>query len=345
MPPARNRSHDPHAHHRLRRTSITPTATTPKPSKGVQRRWRIPLRIPSIRKPPQLVRWDLLGVFLSFLWGAVNSRTLPPFVRVWVYKAWSYVFKVNMDEIPVPLEEFNSLRDFFSRPLKAGVRPITPLGMCSPVDAKIVSCGEVTQDLVTEVKGISYSISGFLGKDWDNIRAGTNTKLYHCVLYLAPGDYHRIHSPEQWLISGRRHFPGTLFPIAPSVGRLIPNLLALNERVALIGTRPDHGFFSMTAVGAYNVGSMSFKFDPAIRTNALVRDWRNPNLRYFSMRGVGTYAYRLDYTQPIKAEKGEELGLFNLGSTVVLIFESENFEFDLKTGDRVQMGQLLGRDI
>ncbi|PRP87056.1 hypothetical protein PROFUN_04792 [Planoprotostelium fungivorum] len=317
------------------RTSITSNIAPANP-KGVQRRWRIPIRIPSIRKPPQLVRWDLLGVFLSFLWGAVNSRTLPPFFRVWVYRAWAYLFKVNLDEVPIPLEEFNTLRDFFSRPIKQG---------CSPVDAKVVSCGEVTQDLVTEVKGISYSISGFLGKDWETIKAGINSKLYHCVLYLAPGDYHRIHSPEQWLITGRRHFPGTLFPIAPSVGRLIPNLLALNERVALLGSRPDQGFYSLTAVGAYNVGSMSFKFDPAIRTNAVVRDWRNPNLRYFSMRGVGTYAYRMDYSHPIKADKGEEIGLFNLGSTVVLIFESRDFEFAVKTGDKVRMGQLLGKDL
>ncbi len=84
--------------------------------------------------------------------------------------------------------------------------------------------------------------------------AEAQTKLFHMVIYLAPGDYHRIHSPARFTVEASRHFPGTLFPISPLVARLIPNLFSLNERVVLSGAWP-HGFFSITAVGAYNVPS------------------------------------------------------------------------------------------
>ncbi len=92
------------------------------------------------------------------------------------------------------------------------------------------------------------------------------------VVYLAPGDYHRIHAPAHFSIEHSRHFPGTLFPISPLVARMIPNLFALNERVVLSGQWP-HGFFSMTAVGAYNVGSMTFDFDRVIQVRLVADMW------------------------------------------------------------------------
>jgi len=168
-----------------------------------------------------------------------------------------------------------------------------------------------------------------------------DTKLYHCVLYLAPGDYHRIHSPIEWEIEKSRHFPGTLFPISPLFGRIIPNLFALNERIVMSGNWSE-GFFSLTAVGAYNVGSISLNFDESIKTNNITRDFRCGNLRYFSFGGVGTHLYENCYDNPIVIQKGEEIAKFNLGSTVVLIFESNNFEFCVKPGQHIKMGQKLG---
>jgi phosphatidylserine decarboxylase len=162
------------------------------------------------------------------------------------------------------------------------------------------------------------------------------TKLFHMVIYLAPGDYHRIHAPVAFNIRNLRHFPGTLFPISPLVARLIPNLFSLNERVVLSGSGP-FGFFSMTAVGAYNVGSMSFNFDKSVITNRLRRDFRNPNLRMFTFGGCGCYAYNSTYPgDGIRLAKGQELGRFNLGSTVVLIFEAPaDFTFTVLPGDKV----------
>merc|ERR1711916_142766 len=122
---------------------------------------------------------------------------------------------------------------------------------------------------------------------------------------------------------------GTLFPISPLVARLIPNLFSLNERVIAVGDW-EYGtrFFAQALVGAYNVGSIEIHFDSATKTNRLLRDFRCPNLELFSFGGVGCFAYNRKYDTPIEVAQGEELGLFNLGSTVVLVFEAPlDFEF------------------
>ena len=94
--------------------------------------------------------------------------------------------------------------------------------------------------------------------------------LYQCVLYLAPGDYHRFHSPVPWTVRLRRHFPGHLLSVSPALVARIPGLFSINERVAYLGEW-QHGFFSMTAVGATNVGSVVVGFDPSLNTN--LRKW------------------------------------------------------------------------
>lgn len=89
---------------------------------------------------------------------------------------------------------------------------------------------------------------------------GTETQLYHCVIYLAPGDYHRFHSPAEWQVSYRRHFPGKLLSVRPTFVSWFPNLFNVNERVIYFGEW-KYGFFSMAAVGATNVGSVRVYFD------------------------------------------------------------------------------------
>lgn len=165
---------------------------------------------------------------------------------------------------------------------------------------------------------------------------GSGNKLFFCVIYLAPGDYHRFHSPTSWVVERRRHFRGELYSVSPYVASRLPNLFVLNERVALLG-RWRHGFFSMVPVGATNVGSIKINFDKALRTN--VRQQR---------RLAGTYseasysqASKLLGGQPLQA--GEEMGGFLLGSTIVLVFEApEEFGFVCKAGRKVHVGEKLG---
>jgi phosphatidylserine decarboxylase len=165
---------------------------------------------------------------------------------------------------------------------------------------------------------------------------GSGNKLFFCVVYLAPGDYHRFHSPTSWVVERRRHFRGELYSVSPYVASRLPNLFVLNERVALLG-RWRHGFFSMIPVGATNVGSIRINFDKALRTN--VRQQR---------RLAGTYseasyslASKVLGGQPL--QKGDEMGGFLLGSTIVLVFEApEEFDFTCKPGQKIKFGERLG---
>ncbi|XP_014663629.1 PREDICTED: phosphatidylserine decarboxylase proenzyme-like [Priapulus caudatus] len=162
----------------------------------------------------------------------------------------------------------------------------------------------------------------------------SNTALYHCVIYLAPGDYHAFHSPASWDVAYRRHFPGELMSVNPRIARWISGLFNYNERVVLAGEW-EFGFFSMTAVGATNVGSIRIHSDYELHTN--LKHWR-----------AGTY-FDKDFQNPkleiagVPFRKGEVVGEFNLGSTIVLIFEApNNFHFTKKPGDRVKVGEALG---
>lgn len=163
-----------------------------------------------------------------------------------------------------------------------------------------------------------------------------DTELYFAVIYLAPGDYHHYHSPINWVCRLRRHFPGDLFSVAPWFQHNFPNLFVLNERVALLGYW-RHGFFSMTPVGATNVGSIKLNFDKELTTNTR-RKKVEPHTCYEAV-----YERASKVLGGLPLTKGEEMGGFMLGSTVVLCFEApKNFQFDIKTGQKVKMGQKLG---
>ncbi|KYR02608.1 hypothetical protein DLAC_00055 [Tieghemostelium lacteum] len=312
--------------------------------KGLVRIGNALKKIP-IHKPPQIVRWDFLGVGMSYLWGMINRRALPRLLRKPIYKAWIYTFKCNTEEIPDPLDSYPSLAEFFARPIKPEARPIHEGGSVSPVDGRVLAVGEITSDSVEQVKGVTYNINHFLGCDPKSLmRNPEENKLYQCILYLSPGDYHRIHSSEDWTIDTRCHFPGTLFPVNKPFLKMIPSLFALNERIVLKGEW-DQGFYSLTAVGAYNVGSISLNFDQVAQTNKITRDFTCKNLEYFSWNGVGSHSYDHIYDTPIPQSKGQEVGQFHLGSTVVLIFEAKEFEFTIKPGDYCKMGTLIGKSI
>ncbi len=165
------------------------------------------------------------------------------------------------------------------------------------------------------------------------------TDLFYTVIYLAPGDYHRFHSPVTWVSTLRRHFVGELYSVAPYFQNTFNNLFVLNERVALLGYW-KHGFFSMTPVGATNVGSIKINFDKDLTTNTRMHN---------GVKTKKNTCYEAHYTEAsslLKGQpifKGEEVGGFMLGSTVVLVFEApKNFKFNLEQGQKVKMGQPIG---
>jgi phosphatidylserine decarboxylase len=143
-----------------------------------QRRRRTPLKSarPRISAPRSFpynhtpLRWDLLGVALSFLWGLVARIPLPRPLRVLLFKAWAYCYKCRLDELAEPLEQHRSLSEFFSRRIRADVRPVCPFGMSSPVDGRVVSCGEIgDEQMLEQVKGKSYTTAHFFGPEYAKI--------------------------------------------------------------------------------------------------------------------------------------------------------------------------------
>ncbi|KAJ9101944.1 hypothetical protein QFC19_005025 [Naganishia cerealis] len=181
----------------------------------------------------------------------------------------------------------------------------------------------------------SSSERGHKGKGLPKLKQGH--KLFFMVVYLAPGDYHRFHSPTSWVVERRRHFTGDLFSVSPYIANRLKDLFVLNERVALLG-RWRYGFFSMVPVGATNVGSIKINFDQNLRTNE--RHPQHPPQTF--TEAVYAKASAFLHGQPLTA--GEEMGGFMLGSTIVMVFEApQDFKFVTRAGAKVKVGEALGK--
>lgn len=290
--------------------------------------------------------------FLSRVWGRMMDVELPHFLLVPLLKQYCKFFNVNMaDAVIEDVSGYKSVGQFFRRPLKPELRPISAQSdLVSPADGKVLIFGEVKGGKLDKVKQLSYSLPKFLGplafrpdavtKSLDGKYTGLNppeeyqklllknpeNKLYYCVIYLSPADCHRFFSPVEWNIKHRRHFPGQLLSVSPDVVKKVPELFSINERVILSGEW-KHGFFSMAPVGATNVGSIKIYEDILLLTNR--QQWKK-NSYYDYIYGEQGFLF----------DKGEELGEFNMGSSIVLLFEAPpNSEFELKSGQAIKYGE------
>lgn len=194
------------------------------------------------------------------------------------------------------------------------------------------------------------------------------TNLFYFVVYLAPGDYHRFHSPTSWVASTRRHFAGELYSVSPYLQRTLPGLFTLNERVVLLG-RWRWGFFSFTPVGATNVGSIKINFDAELRTNSLTTDTAADRAAEEAARRGEPYSGYAEATYEKASwvlgghalRRGEEMGGFQLGSSIVVVFEAPQgrmkgategaevegkreggWRWRVKKGQRVRVGEAIG---
>ncbi len=237
---------------------------------------------------------------LSALVGYVSRLDrFPRFQRLlisWFVKRYG----VRVEDMARPLTSYACLGELFTRELRPGIRPVSG-AIVSPVDGRLTEAGVLESDTIIQAKGKSYSLAALLGSEES---AKTFLRGHYFVFYLAPGDYHRIHSPVAGNIRQIIHIPGALWPVNTWSIENIDGLFSKNERlISMIAS--DTGQVAVVKVGATNVGRISSAVC-SIRTNRLDGQ-KAPEVR--------------DFNPVVSIECGEHLGTFEMGSTVVLLFE------------------------
>jgi len=278
----------------------------------------------------------LCGRMRSRWFGALSEAYLPVALRSPIYRLAAWKFDIDLDEVRYPLDSFRTFNDFFCRSLREGTRPVAdlPAGLVSPVDGEVMTYGVISsqQARVEQVKGATYHVPAFLGIDPVEAKESAASVVRYVVLYLAPGNYHRIHSPCQVRVQSGRHYCGELLPVRSPVLRRVNDIFTVNERVVLSGTWRS-GQMHMALVAATNVGSIFLDFDAKLKTN---------RLRDIAVHCGGDVSSKL-YPDGVSLGAGDPVGGFRLGSTVVLVFDApEDFQWKVSAGDRVRMGEALG---
>jgi phosphatidylserine decarboxylase len=237
---------------------------------------------------------------LSRLTGRLADLSPPRWLLERIIRLYARLVGVTLAEASGPPDAYPTFNAFFTRRLRPGLRPIASEAgtVVSPSDSAVVVIGPLPADgRLEQVKGRHYSVEALLGSAEE---AAPFRQGVAATLYLSPAMYHRVHVPVDGHVTGWRYVPGRLFPVnAPSV-RAVPGLYTRNERVVVFLDAPGHGSVAVVLVGAANVGRISLAFSE-LMTNS------------------GAAAARVTPPQPLPVRRGDELGTFNLGSTVVLL--------------------------
>lgn len=245
---------------------------------------------------------------ISRLFGKFASKKFPTFLQNIINKIYVKLMKVDLSEA-LHVESYESLNELFSRALRAPREfSSNEDEFISPCDAYISECGELKGQKALQIKGFSYRVREFLGdyilkEDKDRLIDGR-----YINFYLSPKDYHRYHAPCDLRVKKAVHIPGKLYPVNFKWLKKIPKLFIENERVILECYTHDEKLFYMVFVGALNVGKMQFIFDHKIQTNA-------------KSSSEQLYMYEDKWIK-----KGDELGRFEMGSTIIIFFEKEMIE-------------------
>ncbi len=272
-----------------------------------------------------LLRWTPKGTLSRGIGWASRRRVPRPLRRV-LYGGFARYVGADLSVLEQPLESFERFDDFFTRPLKSGARPIAQGDgvVTSPVDGMVSQAGVADGGRLIQCKGRDYTIAGLLA---DAVEARAFEGGAYATIYLAPRDYHRIHSPVEGKVTGYRHIPGAFFPVNPISVRNVAGLVSINERLVTY-LDSDVGRVAVVAVAATGVGHITVSYDREVRTH---RD--GP---------VGRHGWAQRYAQPRPLGRGAELGMFHLGSTVILLFEPGRVRLDAAAGQVLRVGERIG---
>ena len=270
--------------------------------------------------PQYLLPKKALTAFAGFVaaaqWGGMTTSLIQWFVKR---------YQVNMAEAANPdIASYASFNEFFTRPLKAGARPLAAADFICPVDGAISQLGAIEKDQIFQAKGHHYSSTALVGGD--SALAAQFDNGTFATIYLSPRDYHRIHMPCDGRLTRMIYVPGDLFSVNPTTARGVPGLFARNERVVCV-FESENGPFVLTLVGATIVGSMATVW------HGVVNPPRRP--------AICEWHYE---EGAVSLRKGEEMGRFLLGSTVVMLFPANKVAFNPQwsAAQPVRLGENMG---
>ena len=261
---------------------------------------------------------------LTRMVGEAAGWTSPRAIAKLAVRGFARRYELNLEEASLPIEAYDSVRALFTRALRAGARPIAPgerLAV-SPVDGRVSALGESAGGELLQIKGVHYSLRALLA---DELLAQALTGGPYATLYLAPQDYHRVHAPLGGRLKSVTYIPGELWPVNPASVASVPGLFAINERMVFDFETPV-GRSALVMVGATVVGRLR-----ATLNGVEPFEMRPQRLERRALEGGG-----------LALEKGEQIGIFDMGSTVVVCFAPGRIQLKpLRAGDRVWLGQPL----
>ncbi len=255
------------------------------------------------------------------------TRIRVPRIKDALIRSFVRLYDVDLDEVAADVpEDFATFNDFFTRELADGARSIADGSsiIVSPVDGTVSEAGKLTGNSILQAKGIEYTLDDLFAIDLEYARGYSNGSF--ATIYLAPYNYHRVHMPIDGRLVDAHYVPGDLFSVNAATASLIPGLFARNERLNL-SFETDNGPATLIFVGALNVGSITTPWTGEIRPKR---------------RGVVETLALGDAPRDLK--KGDLLGWFNMGSTVILLLPegSADWSDTLSAGETVRMGQRIG---
>ncbi len=242
---------------------------------------------------------------LSFVLGHLAHMPLPQFIWTPIIQFFAKSYNINLAEAEKEVSEYSSLGDFFIRKLKSGLRPVAQGWANHPADSKITQLSEIINGKLIQAKNKNYFVNDFLA-DGHGLEKYDNGVFV--TYYLCPTDYHRVHAPVDGVITSVTHIPGMLWPVNQWSTENIEEMFSINERVC-VEIKTDRGFVNAVFVGATNVGYITLSFMPEIKGN------------HFNV-----FKPLVKNNLNISIKKGDELGMFRMGSTVVMLYQKSCFE-------------------
>ena len=236
-------------------------------------------------------------------------------------------YGVNMDESKEQnIDNFSSFNQFFTRELKPDARPLTTVehSIACPADGAVSQAGLIEQGKIFQAKGKSFTAIDLLGGAAERAKPFENGSF--TTIYLSPKDYHRMHMPVDGTLTDMVHVPGRLFSVNTATTNSVPELFARNERVVCIFDT-EYGQMALILVGAIFVSSIETTWHGVVTPP--------------SVSSISSWSYQEDN---IVIKKGDEMGRFNMGSTIIVLFEKDQVKWDdtFVAGKGVKLGELIG---